>query len=131
MRPITDGIEHRAIATLRQAVPEMEDRYLDLVDIYEDDIGADVVFGGLADLVNDIVLGHEHDGRVLGRCLDLVEWLAELGDPDADEIVGYFFLDLLSPGTLAGVRSMLGEHTLDVLDRLESGTLGDAQAVSS
>lgn len=130
MRPVTDDIEHRAIAAMRQAVPEMEDRYLDLVDIYEDDVGADVVFGALADLVNDIVLGHEHDERVLTRCLDVVESLAELGDPDADEIVGFFFLDLLSPGTLAGVTSSLGEHTLGVLDRLESGALEEPGAAS-
>ncbi len=105
----------------------MEDSYLDLVDIYDDDIGADVVFGALADLVTDIVLGREHDHTVLTRCLDLVESLAELDDPDADEIVAFSFLDLLSPGTLAAISSSLGEHTLGVLDRLESGELGDPE----
>ena len=67
MRPIVDDVEHRAIAALRHAVPEMEDSYLDLVDIYEDDVGADVVFGALADLVSDIVLGRAHDQTVLTR----------------------------------------------------------------
>ena len=128
MRPIVDDVEHRAIAALRHAVPEMEDSYLDLVDIYEDDVGADVVFGALADLVSDIVLGRTHDQTVLTRCLDLVESLAELGDPDADEIVAFSFLDLLPPGTLAAITSSLGEHTLGVLDRLESGDLGELPA---
>src|SRR5437667_103483 len=124
MRPTIDDVEQRAVAELRHAVPELEDRYLELVDIYEDDLGADVVFGELADLVNDIVQGRGGDEGLLGRCLDVVESLAETGDPDSDEIVAFYFLDQLSPGTLARVTSLLGEHTLDVLDRLESGELG-------
>jgi hypothetical protein len=127
MRPIIDGVERRAVAELRQAVPEMEDRYEDLVDIYEDDIGADVVFGALADLVNDIVLGGEGDDALLARCLDLVESLAEESDPDADEIVGFHFLDMLAPGTLDQVTPSLGEHTRGVLARLEDGELGDPE----
>ena len=127
MRPIIDGVERRAVAELRQAVPEMEDRYEDLVDIYEDDIGADVVFGALADLVNDIVLGGEGDDALLARCLDLVESLAEEGDPDADEIVGYHFLDVLAPGTLDQLTPSLGEHTRGVLARLEDGGLDEAE----
>jgi hypothetical protein len=127
MRPTIEGVEQRAVDELRQAVPELEDRYDGLVDIYEDDLGADVVFGELADLVNDVVLGKEGDDALLDRCLDVVESLAETGDPDADEIVGFYFLDQLSPGTLNRVTSRLGEHTLDVLDRLESGDLGDPE----
>ena len=127
MRPTIDDVEQRAVAELRQAVPELEDRYLELVDIYEDDLGADVVFGELADLVDDVVLGKQGDEALLDRCMDVVESLAELGDPDADEIVGFYFLDQLSPGTLSRVTSRLGEHTLDVLDRLESGDLGDPE----
>lgn len=128
MRPTIEGVEQRAVAELRQAVPELEDRYDELVDIYEDDLGADVVFGELADLVNGVVVGKEGDEALLDRCLDIVESLAEAGDRDADEIVGFYFLDQLSPGTLTRVTSRLGEHTLDVLDRLESGDLGDADA---
>jgi hypothetical protein len=127
MRPTIEGVDQRAVAELRQAVPELEDRYDELVDIYEDDLGADVVFGELADLVNDVVLGKRGDEALLDRCLDVVESLAETGDPDADEIVGFYFLDQLSPGTLTRVTSRLGEHTLDVLDRLESGDLGDPE----
>jgi hypothetical protein len=127
MRPTVDDVEQRAVAELRQAVPELDDRYLELVDIHEDDLGADVVFGELADLVDDIVLGRDGDEALLGRCLDVVESLAETGDPDADEIVGFYFLDQLSPGTLTRVTSSLGEHSLDVLDRLESGHLGDPE----
>jgi len=128
MRPTIEGVEQRAVDELRQAVPELEDRYDELLDIYEDDLGADVVFGELADLVDDVVLGKQGDEALLDRCMDVVESLAELGDPDADEIVGFYFLDQLSPGTLNRVTSRLGEHTLDVLDRLESGDLGDAEA---
>ena len=127
MRPTIEGVEQRAVAELRQAVPELEDRYDELVGIYEDDLGADVVFGELADLVNDVVLGKEGDEALLDRCLDVVESLAETGEPDADEIVGFYFLDQLSPGALARITSRLGEHTLDVLDRLESGDLGDPE----
>jgi hypothetical protein len=127
MRPTIEGVEQRAVAELRQAVPELEERYGQLVDIYEDDLGADVVFGELADLVNDVVLGKDEGEPLLDRCLDLVESLAEMGDRDADEIVGFYFLDQLSPGALARVTSRLGEHTLDVLDRLDSGDLGDPE----
>jgi hypothetical protein len=127
MRPTIEGVEQRAVAELRQSVPELEDRYDELVDIYEDDLGADVVFGELADLVSDVVVGKEGGEALLDRCLDVVESLAETGDPDADEIVGFYFLDQLSPGALNRVTSRLGEHTLDVLDRLESGDLGDPE----
>lgn len=127
MQPTVEGVEQRAVAELRQAVPELEDRYGELVDIYEDDLGADIVFGELADLVNYVALGKEGDEALLERCLDVVESLAETGDRDADEIVGFYFLDQLSPGTLTRVTSRLGEQTLDVLDRLESGDLGDPE----
>jgi hypothetical protein len=127
MRPTIEGVEQRAVDELRQTVPELEDRYGELVDIYEDDLGADVVFGELADLVNDVVLGKEGDEALLDRCLDVVESLAETGEPDADEIVGFYFLDQLSPGALARITSRLSEHTLDVLDRLETGDLGDPE----
>jgi hypothetical protein len=127
MRPTIEGVEQRAVDELRQAVPELEDRYDGLVDIYEDDLGADVVFGELADLVNDVVLGKEGDDALLDRCLDVVESLAETGEPDADEIVGFYFLDQVSPGVRARITSRLGEHTLDVLDRVESGDLGDPE----
>jgi hypothetical protein len=127
MRPTIEGVEQRAVAELRQAVPELEDRYGELVGIYEDDLGADVVFGELADLVNDVVLGKEGDEALLERCLEVVESLSETGDRDADEIVGFYFLDQLSPGALSRVTSQLGEHTLDVLDRMESGDLGDPE----
>jgi hypothetical protein len=96
--------------------------------IYEDDIDADVVFGALADLVHDVVLGGEGDDALLARCLDLVESLAEEGDPDADEIVAFHFLDVLAPGTLDQVTPSLGEHTRGVLARLEDGELGDPEA---
>jgi hypothetical protein len=127
MRPTISSVEQRALADLREAVPEMENRYQDLVDIYEDDIGADVVFGALADLVNDTVLGGEGDMALLDRCLDFMESLAELVDPDADEIVGFYFLDMLSPGALARITPHLRESTNEVLDRLESGELGDPE----
>ncbi len=127
MPPTIEGVEEQAVAELRQAVPELEDRYDALVDVYEDDIGADVVFGELADLVNDVVLGKEGDEALLDRCLDVLESLAERADRDADDIVGFYFLDQLSPGTLTRVTSRLGEHTLDVLDRLETGELGDPE----
>jgi hypothetical protein len=127
MQPTVEGVEQRAVAELRQAVPELEDRYGELVDIYEDDLGADIVFGELADLVNDVALGKEGDEALLERCLDVVESLAETSDRDADEIVGFYFLDQLSPGTLTRVTSRLGEQTLDVLDRLESGDVGDPE----
>ncbi|HEX4541056.1 MAG TPA: hypothetical protein VH112_12510 [Acidimicrobiales bacterium] len=127
MRPTIEGVEHRAVDELRQALPELEDRYDELVEIYEDDLGADVVFGALADLVNDVVLGKEGDEALLDRGLDFIESLAETGDADVDEIVGFCFLDQLSPGTLARVTSRLGGRTLEVLDRLERGDLGDPE----
>jgi hypothetical protein len=127
MRPTIEGVEQHAVAELRQAVPELEYRYDELMDIYEDDLGADVVFGELAELVDNVAVGKEEDEALLDRCLDVVESLAETGDRDADEIVGFYFLDQLSPGTLTRVSSRLGEHTLDILDQLESGDLGDPE----
>ena len=129
MRPITDSVDTRAVAQLRAAVPELEDRYLELLDIHEDALGADVVFTELADLVTGLLQRPDEAADLLDRCFDAVESLAESADADTVEIVGYSFLDNLPPEALGRATAWLGPCTLDVLDRLESGDLGDPEVV--
>ncbi len=51
MRPPVDD---RAVRILRENVPEFEDHYLDLLDIYDEDLTPQVVFNELADFVTEL-----------------------------------------------------------------------------
>ena len=46
MRPPVDD---RGIQILREVVPEFENNYLDLTDIYDEDLTSQVIFNELAD----------------------------------------------------------------------------------
>ncbi len=108
------------IATLLVNVPEFTHRYLDLVAACDGDPGGPVVFTELADFVSELAAAVEQRAPLLTRCLLTVESVAQLSD-EADELVGWAFLDSLSPDTLRELEPSLGTATRAVLDRLEEG----------
>jgi hypothetical protein len=68
----------------------------------------------------------EADRPVLERSLRAVEAVAGGQDPESAELVGYAFLDSLSPIDRERIRPWLGPRTRSLLDELEGGgLLGD------
>lgn len=115
MRPLLD---ERAVTILRTHVPEFEDHYLDLLDIYDEDLTPQVVFNELADLVTELF--HE-GGRddTLERCFTAVEAVAVAPGLDGTEIVAFCFLDQLPPFAIDRARAYVGPVTEALLERLE------------
>jgi len=111
---------HPAVVAVLRAVPEFADRYLDLVEDADGDPGSPAAFAELAEFV--AVLAGELDRLrpVLERCLRAVEDVAATS-PDARELVGWAFLDTLSPDELDDLRPWLGGRTRMLLDDLDRG----------
>ena len=106
------------IRTLLEVVPEFRGRYLELVELADDDTGPAEAFCELADFVAELVLGLEQFRPLLTRCLAAVEQVASTCD-DAEELVGWSFLDYLSTDTRRIVLPWLGPSTLAVLEAIE------------
>jgi hypothetical protein len=117
MRP---PIDDSAIAILRSKLPEFEDHYLDLLDIYDEDLTPEIVLMELADFVANLVItGGE---EMLERCCAAVEDLAA-GTADGPELVSYCFLNELPLGSRQAVGSYLGRvssHLAELMYRGES-----------
>ncbi len=117
MRP---NIDDRAVRILRAAVPAFEDCYLDLVEIYDEDLTPHVVFTELADFVSNL-LEEGDDEELIEICFAAVEAVAKTPGVDVTEVVGYGFLDGLRPDTLEASGSYLGPTTERVLAYLDAG----------
>jgi hypothetical protein len=122
MRPLIDDV---AITILRHEVPEFEDHYLDLTDIYDEDLTPEIVLMELADFVANIVAGAGSEAS-LERCLAAIEEVASSTD-DGIELVAYSFLNELPLGTRAAISSYLGPVAANLAQRLYSGG-GDGEA---
>ncbi len=105
MRPPTDD---SAIATLLARLPEFEDHYLDLLDLYDEDLTPEIVVMELAEYVADLLPRHA-DEELVERCLDAVEELAER--EDGPDLVGYCFLNVLPTGARMILDDRLGPLT--------------------
>ncbi|HWF22248.1 MAG TPA: hypothetical protein VG226_08880 [Acidimicrobiales bacterium] len=115
-----------AVAVVLHQVPEFETAYLDLVTAFDDAPGGPAVFTELADFVASRLAWMEADRPVLERSLRAVEAVADGQDPESAELVGYAFLDSLSPVDRERIRPWLGPRTRSLLDELEGGgLLGD------
>jgi len=98
------------VAWLLESVPEFVDRFLELVEDCDSDPGAAAAFTELADFVSGLLANSW--GRsspcaparrsTLRRCLEGVEEVARRS-PDAEEIVGWGFLDCICPEDLERV----------------------------
>ncbi len=115
MRPPAD---ERAVRILRENVPEFENHYLDLKDIYDEDLTPQVVFNDLAEFVTELVqLGDREES--IERCLVALELVATESGVDGPGLVAFCFLDQLPRFALERVRSSLGPTTETILERLE------------
>jgi hypothetical protein len=106
------------VGTILEAVPEFVSRYLEMVDGFDGDPGAQATFAELAEYAARLVLELERYQPVLVRTMAGVEHVARSSD-DAVELVGWAFLDNLSPDELRCLRPWMGPETRRVLDGLE------------
>ena len=116
MRP---QIDDAAITLLRKELPEFEDHYLDLVDIYDEDLTPEIVLMELADFVANLVTGAGND-VALERCLTAIDELAASNE-DGRELVAYSFLIELPPGTRGAVAPYFGPVAADLAELLYGG----------
>ena len=114
MRPTAPLTHDAAVALLRRQVPEFEELYQDLLDIYDEDLTAEIVLMELADFVADLLVGHERE-ELLERSLDAVERLVA-GSAATRRLVDESFLPALSPLTVERIRPTVGPATAELLD---------------
>jgi hypothetical protein len=112
--------EDPAVAVLLEGVPEFGPSFLALVELFDDDPGGPAVFTELADFVAERLIAIEAERPVLERALAAVELVARAGG-DAEELVGYAFLESLSPEDLRLITPWLGTATRSLLDDLDAG----------
>jgi hypothetical protein len=119
MRPPVDD---HAMNILRENVPEFESHYLDLLDIYDEDLTPQVVFNELADFVTELVAGGEHED-ILERCCATLELVAVEPGAEGTGLVAFCFLDQLPPFALEHIRSYLHPLSATILELVEQDLL--------
>jgi hypothetical protein len=119
--PVVAGYaEDPSVAVVLEGVPEFAPSFLALVEIFDDDPGGPAVFTELADFVAERLIAIEAERPVLERALAAVESVARAGG-DAQELIGYAFLESLSPEDLRLITPWLGTATRSLLDDLDAG----------
>ena len=121
MRP---PVDERAVRILREHVPEFENHYLDLVDIYGEDLTPQVVFNELADFVTEMVQLGDRD-ETIARCFAALELVAVEPGVDGTELIAFCFLDQLPPFALDRVRGCLEPVTETIFDEADQDDLYD------
>lgn len=121
MRPPEDG---RAIAILLERVPEFESAYLDLLDIYDEDLTAQVVFNELAEFVTALFEDAE-DEEVLEGCFEALERVASQPGGEGTTLVAFCFFDHLSSTALETARSYLHPVSETILELLDEDLIAD------
>ncbi len=119
MRPPMDD---RAVRILRENVPEFENHYLDLLDIYDEDLTPQVVFNELADFVTELLKSGDHEDT-LERCFAALELVAVEPGADGTGLVAFCFLDQLPPFALERTRGYLEPVTETILELVEQDLL--------
>jgi hypothetical protein len=113
-----DGAQSEEVKALLQAVPEFTPRYLELVEEADGHPGSNEAFSELADFVAELASGLEQFRPLLVRCLSAIERVA-VASEDAEELVGWCFLDYLSLDARRAVIRWLGPSTLSILETIE------------
>lgn len=113
MRP---PIDDTALTILRAALPEFEANYLDLLDIYDEDLTPEIVLMELADFVANLVVRPSSDA-ILERCLAAVEDVASSTE-DGPDLIAYSFLNELPVGTRSAAAPYLGPRAAYLAERL-------------
>lgn len=99
-------------------LPEFADHYMTLVEDADGDPSPPAVFSELADYVAELIEQFEACEPQLVRCLGAIEQVATSSD-DAQELVGWAFLDSLSPDHLRRLDPWFGSGTRAMLEELE------------
>jgi len=115
MRP---PVDERAVRILRQHIPEFENHYLDLIDIYGEDLTPQAVFNELADFVTEMVQLGDRD-ETIARCFAALELVAVEPGVDGTELVAYCFLDQLPPFALERIRAYMEPVTETIFDEAD------------
>jgi hypothetical protein len=110
------------VTMLLDQVPEFGPVYLSLVESFDDDPGGATVFAELADFVSARLIAVETERPVLERSLAAIEAIVGTGG-DACELIGYAFLDSLSPEDRQLILPWLGNKTRSLLDELDLGLM--------
>lgn len=111
-------------AIVLHAVPEFTDRFLAMVEAADGDPGSAATFSELADFAGELAEEIVRCQPVLERLMAGVESVAA-SSPDARELVGWCFLDSLSPDELLTLRPFMGDRTGALLDSLDDDSLDD------
>jgi hypothetical protein len=119
MRPHVDDT---TVRVLLKALPEFESNYLDLVEIYDEDLSPHTVFTEFAEFVSRL-LDADEDEDLLERCFEALESVATTPGVDVTEAVAYGFLDGLRPDLRELAESWMGPVTAVIADRLDQGLL--------
>ncbi|HEX4217804.1 MAG TPA: hypothetical protein VHZ02_05520 [Acidimicrobiales bacterium] len=122
--PPNDFPDDPAVAVVLHQLPEFEAAYLELVATFDDAPGGPAVFTELADFVASRLTAIEADRPVLERAVGALEMVADSEDGESAELVGYAFLDSLSPIDRDRIRPWLGPRTRSLLDELDGGSGG-------
>jgi hypothetical protein len=113
------------VAALIKAVPEFVYRYLDLVEQADGVPGPEAVFAEYADFVSDAACRKDgHTPVTLARLAAPIETVAATSD-DAEDLIGWSFLDYLSLEARQAILPLLGPSTLAILETVESPTVTD------
>jgi hypothetical protein len=121
MRP---PIDERATVIVRETLPEFEGRYLDLLDLYGEDLTPEAVLNELAEFAAEL-LADGDDEETLERVCAAVEAVAvELG-ADGKDLVAFCFLDQLPLFALEAIYSYLHPATETILELLGRDLLSD------
>jgi len=115
----------QVIPTLLVRVPEFRDTYEGLRSWAGQDVGANVVFGGLFDFVTDLCKGlsvSPESNALLQKILAFVEECSSSQDPETQNLVQVSFMEHIrrNESSHQYVVRLLGPHSLELLRLAES-----------
>lgn len=115
--PVDDSL----IALLRSRLPEFDNHFLDLRDIYDEDLTPEIVLMELADFVANLIVGGRGEGT-LERCFEALEGLAASGQ-DGPELLAYSFLGELPLTTRDAAAAYFGPAVVNLARCLADGSV--------
>ena len=108
------------VVTVLRAVPQFAERYLDLVEAADGDPGAPAAFSELADFAAGLAAAIDRRRVLLEHLFGALEDVAA-GSPEAEALVGWAFLDSLSPEESRSLAPWLGPSTRALAELIEPG----------
>lgn len=113
------SVADEVVAVLRQDLPEFEERVLDLLELYGEDLTVEILLMELADFVTGLLVICSAPGT-LDRCFALADEMAR-SFPGGGELVAYALLNEIPPAARDLARPHLSSALDSLLGRLERG----------